>query len=147
MGSALLGGLGVETDSFDDLGHAVEAEAAHGTVTRHYREHQKGNPTSTNPIASIFAWTRGLSYRGKMDDNQPLINFASTLEFAKMVASELSGRGDINTTIDITKSFSGTVVSLLNGGGELITSLRTHRTTPEQNSISISTSNALSTYF
>jgi isocitrate dehydrogenase len=58
----------------------MEAEAAHGTVTRHYREHQKGNPTSTNPIASIFAWTRGLAFRGKLDDNQELINFANTLE-------------------------------------------------------------------
>jgi isocitrate dehydrogenase len=61
-------------------GKTIQAEAAHGTVTRHYRMHQKGEATSTNPIASIFAWTRGLSYRGKMDDNQPLINFASTLE-------------------------------------------------------------------
>ncbi len=61
-------------------GKTVEAEAAHGTVTRHYREHQKGNPTSTNPIASIFAWTRGLKYRGTFDNNRPLINFAETLE-------------------------------------------------------------------
>lgn len=61
-------------------GQCVEAEAAHGTVTRHYREHQKGNPTSTNPIASIFAWTRGLKYRGKFDDNQALVDFADTLE-------------------------------------------------------------------
>jgi hypothetical protein len=61
-------------------GAIVEAEAAHGTVTRHYREHQKGNPTSTNPIASIFAWTRGLMHRGKLDSNQALIDFAETLE-------------------------------------------------------------------
>ena len=61
-------------------GKIVEAEAAHGTVTRHYREHQKGNPTSTNPIASIYAWTRGLQHRGKLDGNQPLIDFATTLE-------------------------------------------------------------------
>jgi isocitrate dehydrogenase len=61
-------------------GKCVEAEAAHGTVTRHYREHQKGNPTSTNPIASIFAWTRGLKYRGEFDGNQALIDFANTLE-------------------------------------------------------------------
>jgi len=61
-------------------GKTVEAEAAHGTVTRHYREHQKGNPTSTNPIASIFAWTRGLAHRGKLDGNQELIHFAHTLE-------------------------------------------------------------------
>lgn len=61
-------------------GKTMEAEAAHGTVTRHYRQHQKGNPTSTNPIASIFAWTRGLAFRGKLDDNQPLIDFANALE-------------------------------------------------------------------
>ncbi|WP_349236122.1 NADP-dependent isocitrate dehydrogenase [Cryobacterium sp. BB307] len=61
-------------------GKIVEAEAAHGTVTRHYRQHQAGKPTSTNPIASIFAWTRGLAHRGKLDDNQALIDFASTLE-------------------------------------------------------------------
>jgi len=61
-------------------GKIVEAEAAHGTVTRHYREHQKGNPTSTNPIASIYAWTRGLQHRGKLDGNQALIDFAVTLE-------------------------------------------------------------------
>ena len=61
-------------------GKTMEAEAAHGTVTRHYREHQKGKPTSTNPIASIFAWTRGLAFRGKLDNNQALINFSNTLE-------------------------------------------------------------------
>src|SRR5947207_2357016 len=61
-------------------GQTMEAEAAHGTVTRHYREHQKGNPTSTNPIASIFAWTRGLAFRGKLDSNQPLIDFCTALE-------------------------------------------------------------------
>lgn len=61
-------------------GKTVEAEAAHGTVTRHYREYQKGKETSTNPIASIFAWTRGLEHRGKLDENQALIHFAQTLE-------------------------------------------------------------------
>ena len=61
-------------------GKIVEAEAAHGTVTRHYRQHQQGKPTSTNPIASIFAWTRGLMHRGKLDGNQALITFAETLE-------------------------------------------------------------------
>ena len=61
-------------------GGTIEAEAAHGTVTRHYREYQKGRPTSTNPIASIFAWTRGLDFRGKLDDNQPLRDFAALLE-------------------------------------------------------------------
>ncbi len=61
-------------------GNTMEAEAAHGTVTRHFREHQKGRPTSTNPIASIFAWTRGLAFRGKLDNNQALIDFANALE-------------------------------------------------------------------
>jgi isocitrate dehydrogenase len=61
-------------------GKTMEAEAAHGTVTRHYREYQKGNATSTNPIASIFAWTRGLAFRGKLDGNDALINFANSLE-------------------------------------------------------------------
>ena len=61
-------------------GRTVEAEAAHGTVTRHYREHQKGNKTSTNPVASIFAWTRGLEHRGKLDNNPKLVEFATTLE-------------------------------------------------------------------
>jgi isocitrate dehydrogenase len=61
-------------------GKILEAEAAHGTVTRHFREHEKGNSTSTNPIASIFAWTRGLAFRGKLDNNQKLIAFANTLE-------------------------------------------------------------------
>lgn len=61
-------------------GKVVEAEAAHGTVTRHYRQHQAGKPTSTNPIASIYAWTRGLAHRGKLDGNQALIDFADTLE-------------------------------------------------------------------
>ena len=63
-------------------GKTLEAEAAHGTVTRHFRQHQKGQPTSTNPIASIFAWTRGLEFRGKLDQNEALINFCHTLEKA-----------------------------------------------------------------
>ena len=61
-------------------GKTMEAEAAHGPVTRHYRQHQAGKKTSTNPIASIFAWTRGLEFRGKLDGNQDLINFCHTLE-------------------------------------------------------------------
>jgi isocitrate dehydrogenase len=61
-------------------GKVMEAEAAHGTVTRHYRMHQQGKETSTNPIASIFAWTRGLAHRGKLDGNEELINFSNTLE-------------------------------------------------------------------
>ncbi|MDR2954183.1 MAG: isocitrate dehydrogenase (NADP(+)) [Prevotella sp.] len=61
-------------------GQTMEAEAAHGTVTRHYRQYQQGKETSTNPIASIFAWTRGLAHRGKLDDNQALIDFTEKLE-------------------------------------------------------------------
>jgi len=61
-------------------GKVVEAEAAHGTVTRHYREHQKGSETSTNSMASIFAWTRALAHRAKLDNNPDLARFASTLE-------------------------------------------------------------------
>ena len=61
-------------------GNTVEAEAAHGTVTRHYRQHQKGEKTSTNPIASIFAWTRGLEARGRMDGTPEVSEFARTLE-------------------------------------------------------------------
>jgi isocitrate dehydrogenase len=61
-------------------GKTVEAEAAHGTVTRHYRQHQQGKPTSTNPIASIFAWTQGLAARGRMDGTPEVTQFAETLE-------------------------------------------------------------------
>ncbi|WP_321285926.1 isocitrate dehydrogenase (NADP(+)) [uncultured Sunxiuqinia sp.] len=75
------GSLGLMTSTLvTPDGKTMEAEAAHGTVTRHFRQHQKGNPTSTNPIASIFAWTRGLAFRGKLDENQALIDFANTLE-------------------------------------------------------------------
>jgi isocitrate dehydrogenase len=63
-------------------GKTVETEAAHGTVTRHFRDHQKGKITSTNPIASIFAWTRGLSYRAKFDHNRELLSFTENLEAA-----------------------------------------------------------------
>ena len=75
------GSLGLMTSTLvTPDGKTMEAEAAHGTVTRHYREHQKGNETSTNPIASIFAWTRGLAHRGKLDNNSELIDFCKTLE-------------------------------------------------------------------
>ena len=75
------GSLGLMTSTLvTPDGKTMEAEAAHGTVTRHYRQHQQGKETSTNPIASIFAWTRGLQHRGKLDDNQDLINFCQTLE-------------------------------------------------------------------
>ncbi len=69
-------------------GRTVEAEAAHGTVTRHYRQHQRGEKTSTNPIASIFAWTRGFEHRAKLDDNKPLGDFAHALERACVAAVE-----------------------------------------------------------
>ncbi|MBW6479395.1 MAG: isocitrate dehydrogenase (NADP(+)) [Bacteroidales bacterium] len=75
------GSLGLMTSTLiTPDGKTMEAEAAHGTVTRHYRMHQQGKPTSTNPIASIFAWTRGLAFRGKLDENSELIKFAETLE-------------------------------------------------------------------
>jgi len=75
------GSLGLMTSVlFTPDGKVVEAEAAHGTVTRHYREHQKGRETSTNSIASIFAWTRGLAHRAKLDNNAALAKFAGTLE-------------------------------------------------------------------
>ncbi len=75
------GSLGLMTSTLvTPDGKTMEAEAAHGTVTRHYRQHQAGKPTSTNPIASIFAWTRGLEFRGKLDGNEELIKFALTLE-------------------------------------------------------------------
>jgi isocitrate dehydrogenase len=75
------GSLGLMTSVLSTAdGKTIEAEAAHGTVTRHYREYQKGRETSTNPIASIFAWTRGLAYRGKFDNTPELVRFAETLE-------------------------------------------------------------------
>lgn len=75
------GSLGLMTSTLvTPDGEIMEAEAAHGTVTRHYRQHQQGKETSTNPMASIFAWTRGLAHRGKLDNNQPLIDFCQTLE-------------------------------------------------------------------
>ncbi|MEJ6626190.1 MAG: NADP-dependent isocitrate dehydrogenase [Flavobacteriaceae bacterium] len=75
------GSLGLMTSTLvTPDGKTMEAEAAHGTVTRHFRQHQQGKETSTNPIASIFAWTRGLQHRGKLDDNQALIDFCLALE-------------------------------------------------------------------
>lgn len=75
------GSLGLMTSTLlTPDGKTLEAEAAHGTVTRHYRQHQQGKATSTNPIASIFAWTRGLAFRGKLDGNKELVDFCQTLE-------------------------------------------------------------------
>lgn len=83
------GSLGLMTSTLlTPDGKTMEAEAAHGTVTRHYRQHQQGKPTSTNPIASIFAWTRGLEHRGKLDENQSLIDFAHALESVCIEAVE-----------------------------------------------------------
>jgi isocitrate dehydrogenase len=83
-------------------GLVMEAEAAHGTVTRHYREHQKGNPTSTNPIASIFAWTRGLAHRGKLDGTPEVTEFAETLERVCVETVE-SGRMTKDLSLLISK--------------------------------------------
>jgi isocitrate dehydrogenase len=77
------GSLGLMTSVLTSPdGKTVEAEAAHGTVTRHYREYKRGNSVSTNPIASIYAWTRGLQYRGRMDDTADVVNFATLVENA-----------------------------------------------------------------
>ena len=84
-------------------GKTVEAEAAHGTVTRHYREHQKGKPTSTNPIASIFAWTQGLKYRGTFDSTPEVVKFADALEKVCVEAVE-SGKMTKDLAILIDKS-------------------------------------------
>jgi isocitrate dehydrogenase len=83
-------------------GRTVEAEAAHGTVTRHYREHQKGRPTSTNPIASIYAWTRGIAHRGKLDNTPDVVNFANALE-AVCVETVESGQMTKDLAICISK--------------------------------------------
>jgi isocitrate dehydrogenase len=82
------GSLGLMTSVLISPDGCVETEAAHGTVTRHYRMHQQGKETSTNPIASIFAWSRGLDFRGKLDSNEPLKQFAATLEAAVIESVE-----------------------------------------------------------
>lgn len=106
-------------------GKTVEAEAAHGTVTRHYRQHQQGKETSTNPIASIFAWTRGLAHRGKLDNNQPLIDFCDKLEqvciatveggeMTKDLALLVHGNDAARSTYLTTQEFLQTVKRNLN---------------------------------
>jgi isocitrate dehydrogenase len=87
-------------------GKTLEAEAAHGTVTRHYRDHQNGKPTSTNPIASIFAWTRGLAFRGRLDKNEELVRFSEALE---QVCIETVESGKM--TKDLAVCLYGTKVS------------------------------------
>jgi isocitrate dehydrogenase len=91
-------------------GKTIEAEAAHGTVTRHYREWQKGNRTSTNPVASIFAWTRGLEHRGKLDHNKPLEEFAHKLEEACVETVEAG---------QMTKDLAGCIHGLRNVKDEM----------------------------
>lgn len=86
-------------------GRTIESEAAHGTVTRHYRQHQKGQPTSTNPVASIFAWTRGLEHRAKLDGTPDLAKFATALEQACIDTVE-SGK--------MTKDLAGCIHGLPN---------------------------------
>lgn len=88
-------------------GKVMEAEAAHGTVTRHFRDHQAGKPTSTNPIASIFAWTRGLEFRGKLDENKELVNFCHALE-AVCIETVESGK----MTKDLAVCIHGNKVTL-----------------------------------
>jgi isocitrate dehydrogenase len=101
------GSLGLMTSTLvTPDGKTMEAEAAHGTVTRHYRDHQAGKPTSTNPIASIFAWTRGLEFRGKLDGNNDLIRFCNTLE---KVCVELVESGKM--TKDLAVCIHGNKVS------------------------------------
>lgn len=85
------GSLGLMTSVLLSPTGAIEAEAAHGTVTRHYRQHQAGKPTSTNPVASIFAWTRGLAHRAKVDDNKALAEWSKTLE-ASIIETIKSGK-------------------------------------------------------
>ncbi len=109
-------------------GKTVEAEAAHGTVTRHFRQHQQGKKTSTNPIASIFAWTRGLEHRGKLDNNQDLINFCNTLEqvcidtvesgkmtkdLAMLVKEDAMSEADYLTTEDFLEAIKSNLESKL----------------------------------
>src|SRR5579875_1860751 len=93
------GSLGLMTSVLANPdGTVIESEAAHGTVTRHYREHQKGRPTSTNPIASIFAWTRGLIYRGRFDNTPDVVAFSETLE---RVCIETVEAGDMTKDLAI----------------------------------------------
>jgi isocitrate dehydrogenase len=97
------GSLGLMTSVLVSPDGSIEAEAAHGTVTRHYREHQKGKETSTNPVASIFAWTRGLAHRAKLDKNAELADFCKKLEEAVIETIE-SGK----MTKDLALCVSGT---------------------------------------
>lgn len=104
------GSLGLMTSVCVNADNVMEAEAAHGTVTRHFRVWEKGGSTSTNPIASIFAWTRGLEHRGKLDKNEELIKFAHTLE-ASVIRTVEAGKMTKDLAIlvkDTTKVKEGT---------------------------------------
>lgn len=98
------GSLGLMTSVLISPDGLVEAEAAHGTVTRHYRQHQKGQETSTNPIASIFAWTQGLVHRGKKDNTPDVVKFARTLERATIATVE-----EGTMTKDLAMTIHGTI--------------------------------------
>jgi isocitrate dehydrogenase len=104
------GSLGLMTSVCVNADNVMEAEAAHGTVTRHFRVWEKGGSTSTNPIASIFAWTRGLEHRGKLDNNEELVKFAHTLE-ASVIRTVEAGKMTKDLAIlvkDTTKVKEGT---------------------------------------
>jgi isocitrate dehydrogenase len=121
------GSLGLMTSVLMSAdGKTVEAEAAHGTVTRHYRQHQEGKPTSTNPIASIFAWTRGLSARGRMDETPEVSDFADTLErvcietvqsgkMTKDLALLVGGDQGFQTTEEFLASIDGNLQQAMAG--------------------------------
>ena len=106
-------------------GKTIESEAAHGTVTKHYRIHQQGKETSTNPIASIFAWSRGLAHRGKLDSNQKLVDFSNTLEkvcisnvekglMTKDLAKLISPTNKYLTTNQFLEAINATLNKVLN---------------------------------
>jgi isocitrate dehydrogenase len=119
------GSLGLMTSTLvTPDGKTMEAEAAHGTVTRHFRQHQQGKATSTNPIASIFAWTRGLAFRGKLDENQALVDFCTTLErvcidaveggkMTKDLALLIHGKDMTTDHYQTTDEFLNTLTSML----------------------------------
>ncbi|KAI8975634.1 isocitrate dehydrogenase [NADP] [Mycotypha africana] len=127
------GSLGLMTSVlYTPDGKTVEAEAAHGTVTRHYREHQKGNKTSTNPIASIFAWTRGLEHRAKLDNNPDLAQFCKDLERACVETIEVDKHmtKDLALIIygkDMTSAHYSTTEDFLQQIADKLASIRNNR--------------------
>jgi isocitrate dehydrogenase len=124
------GSLGLMTSVLMTPDGKVEAEAAHGTVTRHFRQHQQGKPTSTNPIASIFAWTRGLEHRGRLDNTPDVVDFAQKLEqvcvetvesgkmtkdLALLIKSETGKEQDFLTTEEFLAALDENLDKLING--------------------------------